>query len=94
MAQNRAYTISQITDLTDKLQRVHGSVNQRAPIAALAPELAEIKTQASAASSSAKGKEAASVATTSVPAVDTESALAKVVKDSGKITAECQHGLM
>ncbi|KAK9895493.1 COP9 signalosome complex subunit 5 [Cystobasidium minutum MCA 4210] len=94
---NRAYTISQISDLTEKLNRAEGSVSQRAPMTTLAPEIAASKTSNPAqnlTNSSSKGKENAESSAGVAAAVDTESALAKVVKDSSKITAECQHGLM
>lgn len=64
----------------------------------LAPELAPTKaqnaTQGSSSSTTGKGKESADTKAETNATVDTESPLAKVVKDSSKITAECQHGLM
>ena len=97
--QNRAYTTSQISDLTEKLNRAEGSLSQRAPLSALAPELAQGKTQSNVqpapTNPTGKGKEAADTGRADVPPpIEAESALSKVVKDASKINAECQHGMM
>lgn len=96
---NRAYTTSQIGDLTEKLRQAEGSVSQRAGLSTLAPELApskaELKLQSTTSRPNGKGKETADSAQMApLAGPEAESALAKVVKDANKITAECQHGMM
>jgi len=87
---NRAYTTSQISDLTEKLTRAENSVSQRANLAALAPEAIHFKGQ----SSKGKEREKESGGGGSTASAKNETALQKVVKDSKKITVECHHGLM
>jgi len=95
---NRAYTISQITDLTEKLSKTENSLSARASLAALAPEAVSAKQQgkANGSSGSAKGKEKAvlDADTASSAASKEETAIGKVVRDSKKITVECNHGLI
>jgi hypothetical protein len=72
-------------------------VSQRAPLSVLVPELSQGNSQPGnqAAYSNSKGKEVAEfVQANSLAGPEAESALAKVVKDANKITAECQHGMM
>lgn len=90
--QNRAYTTSQITDLTEKIDRAEPNTRNRATIGALAPEVATAKL----AGGNGKGKEKEVLTEGGISAdiAKEETALHRVVKDSKSISAECHHGLM
>ncbi|KAG8793261.1 COP9 signalosome catalytic subunit rri1 [Ceratobasidium sp. 428] len=79
---NRAYAVSQLTDLGAKLAKAQGSLSQRG---SAANALAGIPDEALGRKGKGKGEE---------ERVREESALGKVVKDSTKIAREAQHGLI
>ncbi|KAG8723833.1 COP9 signalosome catalytic subunit rri1 [Ceratobasidium sp. 395] len=79
---NRAYAVSQLTDLGAKLAKAQGSLSQRG---SAANALAGIPDDALGRKGKGKGEE---------ERVREESALGKVVKDSTKIAREAQHGLI
>ena len=90
--QNRAYTTSQITDLTEKIDRAEPNTRNRATIGALAPEVATAKL----AGGNGKGKEKELLTEGGISAdvAKEKTALHRVVKDSKSISTECHHGLM
>lgn len=95
MIQNRAYTTSQISDLTEKLIKAENSVSQRASVNSLAPGAVRAA-QSANANANGKGKEQEHEQEheRDEKASKHETSLQKVVKDSSKITVECHHGLM
>jgi len=66
-------------------------MQQRAAISSLAPEAAQSKLVSGGSTGKGKEKEKEQSAGT---LAKEETALSKVVKDSKKITVECQHGMM
>lgn len=91
---NRAYTTSQISDLTEKLSKTENSIATRASVAALVPEALESKQSGSGSGGRGKGKDAANSDPDGVKGKTDETPLSKVVKDSKKLTTECNHGLI
>ena len=92
--QNRAYTTSQISDLTEKLSKTENSIATRASVAALVPEALETKQSGSGSGGRGKGKDAGNSDSDGTKGKTDETPLSKVVKDSKKLTTECNHGLM
>jgi len=90
---NRAYTTSQIDDLTGKLNRAEHSLLTRTPITSLSPEVAAYKSR-DAPAVSGKGKEKASTEVDITESKKDETPLAKAVRDSNKVEMECHHGLL
>lgn len=76
---NRAYAVSQLSDLHQKLSKAQSSVQTTRAQAPTSSVVEETKT-------AGKGKEEKKKAD--------DNQLAKSVKDSAKITAEAQHGLI
>lgn len=76
---NRAYTTSQVEDLTHKLSKTESSLNSRASLAYLAPEAAATKSNVS------KGKEKAAAGSAAVAEKEEgkkeETAIQKAVRD-------------
>jgi len=102
---NRSYAISQTLDLSEKLQRIAGSMSSRqAPAIALPPRSSSTSTSALMANlaatmggASATGKEKEKEP--EKPKADKdrkveETQLGKAVRDSNKIASEAQHGLI
>ena len=92
--QNRAYTTSQISDLTEKLSKTENSIATRASVAALVPEALETKQSGSGSGGKGKSKDAVNSDSDGGKGKTDETPLSKVVKDSKKLTTECNHGLM
>jgi len=84
---NRAYTTSQISDLTDKLSRAEPSLSARPQLGLLAPELV-------AAKAAKSGSSANATANGEAAKKPEESAFVKAVRDGTKVSCECNHGLI
>ena len=98
---NRAYTTSQISDLTDKLSRAEPSLSARPQLGLLAPELV-------AAKAAKSGSSANATANGEAAKKPEESAFVKAVRDGSvsarraaladarrtKVSCECNHGLI
>ncbi|GAA5995420.1 Mov34/MPN/PAD-1 family protein [Rhodotorula paludigena] len=109
LVSNRAYATSQLSDLVAKLRATEPSVSHRCNIAHLSPLVVQIRKHlvdsASSSSSNSKGKgkaadQDADADSTSKGAEEKEGSpadptpLARVVRDSTKLSSEATHGLV
>ncbi|GAA5907437.1 hypothetical protein JCM6882_003862 [Rhodosporidiobolus microsporus] len=99
LVSNRSYATSQLSDLVAKLRNTEQSVGHRCGIASMAPLIVAAR-QAAANAGKGKGKAADQSKAggedgkkDEEPKTE-ETALAKVVKDSTKLSAEASHGLI
>ncbi|ORY41115.1 COP9 signalosome complex subunit 5 [Leucosporidium creatinivorum] len=86
LVSNRAYMTSQIGDLVEKIGKTEQSVQHRCGIGAMAPIIA--------AARAAKNKSAGGDKKDDNEVKNEETALAKAVKDSTKVSVEASHGLI
>ncbi|GAA6030808.1 hypothetical protein JCM8097_008886 [Rhodosporidiobolus ruineniae] len=98
LVSNRAYATSQLGDLVAKLRNTEQSVGHRCGIAALAPLVVAARQAVANSASKGKGKaldqDEKDAEGKKKDEKTEETALARVVKDSTKLSSEASHGLI